>query len=449
MASLNLSRYHTLLDQGTFDSLDQKQSVRASTTGPGTLASGFEAGDTIDGIVLAAGNRILIKDQTNGIENGIYTVNASGAPTRTSDFDTGSTVAGAFTFVEEGTTNSNTGWIVTSNQGSDVVGTNIILLSKFATGGSGVTGPGSSTDNAIARFDGITGTIIQNSGILLTDTNDFSGINDIIFESGTFDTTLTVTTQTIGAPTITVPNLEGTSGNLIIDNATQTLTNKTLTSPVLTTPEINDTSADHQYIFAVNELTADRNITLPLLGSDDTFVFESFTQTLTNKTISDSTNTVGANELRTTGASVVIDTAPSASAGQVLTATSATSATWQTPGAGSSGTISYHIAPTQFSASSTTNTTIGYFPWLNGRYTGYTSGVVILNTTIVDRNLIIRLQDITNAVTLGSATVTSSGVTEFSVSNPGSDADVQLQISKSATGGTNPILLGAVLEFIQ
>ena len=65
----------------------------------------------------------------------------------------------------------------------------------------------------------------------------------------------------------------------------QTLTNKTLTSPVMTTPQINDTSADHQYVFAVSELAADRTVTLPQLGGNDTFVFASHTQTLDNKTI--------------------------------------------------------------------------------------------------------------------------------------------------------------------
>lgn len=78
--------------------------------------------------------------------------------------------------------------------------------------------------------------------------------------------------------------------NLVTLTGSQTLTNKTLTapiitSPVLTTPQINDTSADHQYIFAVNELAADRTITLPLLTGNDTFVFNDHIQTLTNKTI--------------------------------------------------------------------------------------------------------------------------------------------------------------------
>jgi len=62
-----------------------------------------------------------------------------------------------------------------------------------------------------------------------------------------------------------------------------------LASPVLTTPQINDTSADHQYVFAVSELTADRTVTLPLLTGNDEFVFKDFTQTLTNKTLTSPT----------------------------------------------------------------------------------------------------------------------------------------------------------------
>ena len=76
-------------------------------------------------------------------------------------------------------------------------------------------------------------------------------------------------------------------GTLILDSCQQTLTNKTLTSPVLTTPQINDTSSDHQYVVAVSELAADRNVTLPLLAGDDTFTFNAHTQTLSNKTLVD------------------------------------------------------------------------------------------------------------------------------------------------------------------
>lgn len=54
---------------------------------------------------------------------------------------------------------------------------------------------------------------------------------------------------------------------------------------VMTLPKIWDTSADHKYSFGVSELAADRTITLPLLTGNDTFVFQSHTQTLTNKTL--------------------------------------------------------------------------------------------------------------------------------------------------------------------
>jgi len=88
--------------------------------------------------------------------------------------------------------------------------------------------------------------------------------------------------------------LPNTSGNIVIDSASQTLLNKTLTSPVLTTPQINDTSADHKYVFAVSELAANRNITLPLLAADDEFVFKTHAATLTNKTLT-SPNITGPN----------------------------------------------------------------------------------------------------------------------------------------------------------
>lgn len=62
-------------------------------------------------------------------------------------------------------------------------------------------------------------------------------------------------------------------------------TSTPLTSPVLTTPQINDTTADHQYVFAVNELAADRTVTLPLLTGNDEFVFKDHAVTMTNKTL--------------------------------------------------------------------------------------------------------------------------------------------------------------------
>jgi hypothetical protein len=62
--------------------------VRCATTQAQVLSTDFVPGQTIDGIVLALNDRVLIKNQTNGAENGIYVVQSSGAPTRSTDFST-------------------------------------------------------------------------------------------------------------------------------------------------------------------------------------------------------------------------------------------------------------------------------------------------------------------------------------------------------------------------
>ena len=86
---------------------------------------------------------------------------------------------------------------------------------------------------------------------------------------------------------------DGDSWNVIAGDAVaQTFANKTLTSPILTTPKINDSASDHQYVFAVGNLAADRTVTLPLLTGNDTFVFNAHAQALTNKTIVAGSNTI-------------------------------------------------------------------------------------------------------------------------------------------------------------
>ena len=195
--------------------LDIKASVKAATTENGTLATAFDNGSVIDGVTLATGDRILIKNQTDATANGIYVVAASGAPTRSTDMNAAAEFPGAFTFVEQGTTNADTGYVCTNN--SVVVGTTEITFAQFSGAGSYVAG----------------------NGLTLTG-NSFS-----------INTAVTVDV-----------------------NTAQTLTNKTLTSPSITTPTVtgltlNDSSIvfegssadDHETTLTVTNPTADRTIT--------------------------------------------------------------------------------------------------------------------------------------------------------------------------------------------
>jgi hypothetical protein len=110
-------------------------SVVAATTANVALASALENGDTLDGVTLATGNRILVKNQTTQSENGIYVVQASGQPTRATDFDTALEVdSGDFVFVSSGTVNASTGWVQTSQPAT--IGTDPITFTQFSGAGT-------------------------------------------------------------------------------------------------------------------------------------------------------------------------------------------------------------------------------------------------------------------------------------------------------------------------
>jgi hypothetical protein len=112
----------------TSEGLDVKDSVKVATTANITL-SGTQ---TIDGVSLAANDRVLVKDQSTASENGLYKVVDGGSWTRTDDLATGADAAGAFTFVEQGSTYSDVGFVCSSNKGSAVVNTNNLVFTQFS-----------------------------------------------------------------------------------------------------------------------------------------------------------------------------------------------------------------------------------------------------------------------------------------------------------------------------
>lgn len=112
--------------------LEWKQEVRVATTTAGTLATSFANGSTIDAVALVTGDRILIKNQASQIENGLYTVNVSGAPTRSLDANTTASLNNATTIVTLGTVNGNTSWTQTTP--NPVIGTSNVVFVGYAAG---------------------------------------------------------------------------------------------------------------------------------------------------------------------------------------------------------------------------------------------------------------------------------------------------------------------------
>lgn len=128
---------------GYVDSVAQglapKDSVRCATTAAITISTGLNSGDVIDGITLANGDRVLVKNQAAPAENGIYVVSAS--PARATDADVWAELPSAFTFVEQGTTNADTGWVCTADQGG-TLGTTAVTWTQFNGAGSLTAGAG-------------------------------------------------------------------------------------------------------------------------------------------------------------------------------------------------------------------------------------------------------------------------------------------------------------------
>jgi hypothetical protein len=131
---------------GKATGLTVHEPVAAATTANITLSGA----QTIDGVAVVAGNRVLVKDQTNAADNGIYIV-AAGAWTRATDMASWGDVANAYVWVESGSTQGDSGWVVGAINPNGVIGTDDIPWVQFSSAAEITAGPGiNKTGNTIS-----------------------------------------------------------------------------------------------------------------------------------------------------------------------------------------------------------------------------------------------------------------------------------------------------------
>ena len=188
---------------GLVQGLSVKDSVRAASAVAGTLSSDFDNGSTVGGVTIATNDRILIKNQADATENGIYIVNASGAPTRAADADpvASELEKGTYVLVTEGTY-AATGWLVTDYSSGATTWTQFSAANEYSAGNgiaiasnvisadldgaaSGLSlGAGGLSVNVSGtgglEKEGITGALQINLGTGLT----VNGSNELTFASG-------------------------------------------------------------------------------------------------------------------------------------------------------------------------------------------------------------------------------------------------------------------------
>jgi len=163
--SLTNKKYVDTVAQG----LDIKDAVRVGTTanlaatysngssgvGATLTNSGTQAALVLDGITMVVNDRVMVKDQTTTLQNGLYKVTNIGSGstnwvlTRTPDGDESTEVnGGSFFFVQEGTVNGDNGY-VTTNDGNPTIGTDAITFEQFSGAGQVTAGSGLSKSGNI------------------------------------------------------------------------------------------------------------------------------------------------------------------------------------------------------------------------------------------------------------------------------------------------------------
>jgi hypothetical protein len=193
--------------------------ARVGSTANVVIASELENGDTIDGVTLVTGDRVLLKNQSTASQNGLYIVVASGAASRDPEFDTITELAGQLILVSEGSANADDLYLCTTDTSATLGSSAITYTQVFPSSGGTVTSV-AVADSGSSEFT-VTGSPITSSGTINLEVNSIS--NTKITGLGT------AATLDVGTSANNIVQLDGSARLPAVDGSQ--LTNLTAASP--------------------------------------------------------------------------------------------------------------------------------------------------------------------------------------------------------------------------
>jgi len=158
--------------------------ARVASTANVNISTGLENGDTLDGVTLVTGNRVLLKDQSTASQNGLYIVVASGAASRDTEFDIISELAGQLILVSEGSTHADDLFLCTTDTSATLGSSSISYVQVFPSSGGTVTSV-AVADSGSSEFT-VTGSPITSSGTISLAVNSIAATK---IGTGTVDNT--------------------------------------------------------------------------------------------------------------------------------------------------------------------------------------------------------------------------------------------------------------------
>jgi hypothetical protein len=492
-----------LLDDVYFNGLIQgrglltRSPVKVATTTNITL-SGTQ---TIDGVAVIADDRVLVKDQSTGSQNGIYNV-ASGSWTRSQDFDTGDVASGLTIQVLQGTTNGSIKFYC--NTSPAIIGSNSLTFKQVLNTTSTqnmtnslfsdtVTYLVNNTDQtkrvrfdttSLANSQTVNLSLPNISGELVT-TNATQNFNsgtktftdNVTFISDNLDGTKKAAFEVSGVTTgtqrvITIPDASGT---LVTLDGTQTLTNKTLTNTTL--PFIKDTTYGNTILSTVSSgLGDDLYLTFsngdasgPIITASGTVDagIDLYTKGNGSVRFRSTTSDVATRYYNSLGNyfELKAPTSMSENVTMQLPTLLPTSSKQMLKVQGSTGQLEFSLDRLTFTLSNTTNIVTNTpkllvttcFPWIQSYYgsggsleieDGYLTYMYKATAPAFGRVLTVEVMDAFSNAVLGTSTVTIATVTDtairFQFTLPTANASLQMRISADGSGGSINIYGGTL-----